>query len=251
MKISLVILTLNEIVGLQSIFERIPLNAVDEILAVDGGSTDGTIEFLRSKNVPVYFQDVKGRGEAFRVAFRKATGDALILFSPDGNEDPADIPKFKPLLEQGNDIVIATRMVKGARNEEDDSWFRPRKWVNHSFTILANLFWNRQKFVTDTINGFRAITKKTWNEIALDGPGYTIEYQGSIRAFKKKLKIAEFPTIESKRIDNGFGSPSFDTGMAFIKIFFYELFVGLKWQPLDQMDGEIEKKRLFRIFWNG
>jgi len=42
-----------------------------------------------------------------------------LFFSPDGNENPADIPKFKPLLEQGNDIVIATRMTKTAHNEED------------------------------------------------------------------------------------------------------------------------------------
>ncbi len=251
MKISLVILTLNEIVGLQSIFDTIPKNAVDEIFAVDGGSTDGTVEFLKKKGIPVYFQDVKGRGEAFRVAFKKAKGDALILFSPDGNEDPLDIPKFKPLLEQGNDIVIATRMVKEAHNEEDEQFFKLRKWVNNAFTLLANLIWNRGKFVTDTINGYRAITKKAWNEIALDGPGYTIEFQGSIRAFKRKLKIAEFPTYESNRIDNGFGSPSFSTGIAFLKIFFYEIKVGKRWLPLDQAEEQIRDKNKFRIFWNG
>jgi glycosyltransferase involved in cell wall biosynthesis len=251
MKISLVILTLNEIVGLKEIFPKIPLNEVDEVIAVDGGSKDGTIEFLKEKNIPVYFQDIKGRGEAFRVAFRKATGDALILFSPDGNEDPNDIPKFKPLLEAGHDIVIATRMVKGAHNEEDEDFLRLRKWVNNAFTLIANILWNRQKFVTDTINGYRAITKKAWNELALDGPGYTIEFQGSIRAFKKKMKIAEFPTYENKRIDNGFGSPSLDTGVAFLKILFHEIKVGRRWKPLDQVSSDIEKKNLFRTFWNG
>ncbi|BDA79180.1 hypothetical protein LPTSP3_g21100 [Leptospira kobayashii] len=251
MKITLVILTLNEIVGLKEIFSKIPLKSVDEIIAVDGGSTDGTVEFLKEKKIPVHFQEIKGRGEAFRVAFKKAKGDALILFSPDGNEDPNDIPKFKPLLEAGNDIVIATRMTKDAHNEEDEQFFKWRKWVNNAFTILANIIWNRSKYVTDTINGFRAITKKTWNEIALDGPGYTIEFQGSIRAFKKKLKIAEFPTYESCRIDNGFGSPSLGTGVAFLKIFFYEIWIGKKWLPLDRAEEDIKKKSLFRTFWNG
>ena len=251
MKISLVILTLNEIVGLREIFQKIPLDQVDEVIAVDGGSKDGTIEFLKEKNIPVYFQDIKGRGEAFRVAFRKAAGEALILFSPDGNEDPADIPKFKPLLEAGHDIVIATRMTKDAHNEEDEDFLRLRKWVNNAFTLIANILWNRQKFVTDTINGYRAITKKAWNELALDGPGYTIEFQGTIRAFKKKLKIAEFPTYENKRIDNGFGSPSLDTGIAFLKILLYEIKIGRRWQPLDQVSADIEKKSLFRTFWNG
>jgi glycosyltransferase involved in cell wall biosynthesis len=250
MKIALVFLTLNEITGLKELFDKIPLKSVDEVFAVDGGSTDGTIEFFKEKNIPVYFQDVKGRGEAFRVAFKKATA-ALIFFSPDGNEDPADIPKFKPLLSEGNDIVIATRMIKGAHNEEDDQIFKWRKWVNNAFTIIANILWNRDKYISDTINGYRAITKKAWNILALDGPGYTIEYQGSIRAFKRGLKIIEFPTYESIRIDNGMGSPSLYTGLAFLRLLLYEIQIGNKWNPLDQEEKEIEKKAARRIFWNG
>jgi glycosyltransferase involved in cell wall biosynthesis len=223
MKISLIFLTLNEITGLKAIFHRIPLNSVDEVLAVDGGSADGTIDFFKRKGIPVYIQDEKGRGEAFRLAFKVAKGDALIFFSPDGNEDPTDIPRFGPLLDAGNDIVIATRMTKDARNEEDDRFWRGRKWANMLFTLIANLVWNRQTYVTDTINGFRAITRSVWDELAPDSPGYTIEYQCSIRAFKKGLAIAEFPTLESPRIDNREGSPSIRTGLAFLRLFFAEL----------------------------
>ncbi|MGE4106261.1 MAG: glycosyltransferase family 2 protein [Bacteriovoracia bacterium] len=228
MKISLVILTLNEIVGLREVFAKIPRNAVDEVFAIDGGSTDGTIEFLRENGVTVYPQTVRGRGEAFREAFRRATGDALIFYSPDGNEDAADIPKFRPHLEGGGDIVIGTRMVKGAHNEEDELLFPLRKWANNAFTLMANVTWNlgptlRGGYVTDTINGFRAITKKAWAQLELDGPGYTIEYQSSIRAFKLGLKIVEFPTYEASRIDNREGSPSLQTGIAFLKLYWGEV----------------------------
>src|SRR4051812_5907733 len=102
MRISLVILTLNEVVGLKSLWSQIPFDSVDEVFCVDGGSTDGTLEFLRTNGIPIYPQTVRGRGEAFRVAFEKATGEAIIFFSPDGNENPADIPLFRPLLEKGN-----------------------------------------------------------------------------------------------------------------------------------------------------
>jgi len=224
MKISLVILTLNEITGLKKIFSRIPIDSVNEVLAVDGGSDDGTIEFFQQKSIPVFVQDQKGRGEAFRLAFQVAKGDALIFFSPDGNEDPADIPKFKPLLEQKNDIVIATRMIKGSRNEEDDQFLRWRKWANKVFTLMANMVWNNQKYVTDTINGFRAITKNAWQKLMPDASGYTIEFQCSIRAFKKGLTIAEFPTSEWPRIDGREGSPSIHTGFAFLRLFISELF---------------------------
>jgi glycosyltransferase involved in cell wall biosynthesis len=218
-----VILTLNEIDGLRVIFSQIPRDTVHEVFAVDGGSTDGTLGFFAEHGVKVFSQSVKGRGAAFRLAFEKASGDALLFFSPDGNEDPRDIPRFQPLLEQGNGMVIATRMVKGAHNEEDELLFKWRKWANNVFNFLANLTWNRGVHVTDTINGFRAITKKAWSELNLDGPGYTIEYQSSIRAFKLGLKVAEFPTHEAVRIDGREGSPSLPTGIAFLKMYFSEI----------------------------
>lgn len=236
MNISLVFLTLNEIVGSKALYENIPLNAFDESLVIDGGSTDGTKEFFHKKRIPVYVQEVKGRGEAFRIAFEKAKGDALIFFSPDGNEDPKDIPKFKSFLDKGYDIVIATRMVKGARNEEDDQILRWRKWANKSFTLMANLTWNKGLFITDTINGFRAITRKAWQELALDGQGYTIEYQSCIRAFKRGLKIAEFPTTEGSRIDDRGGSPSIKTGLVFLRLYFSELRRGNDWKPFNLND---------------
>lgn len=234
MKISLVILTFNEIVGLREIFDKIPLSSVDEAFAIDGGSTDGTLEFFRERKFPVHVQGKRGRGEAFREAFAKASGDALIFFSPDGNEDPADIVKFLPYLRQGYDMVVATRMVRGARNEEDHLVFKWRKWANNAFNLLANWTWNRQPFVTDTINGFRAITREAWRRLALDGPGYTIEYQSSIRAFKLGLRIAEFPTIEGQRLDGREGSPSTQTGIAFLKMYISEIRRGKDWQPLSR-----------------
>ncbi|MCX6126883.1 MAG: glycosyltransferase family 2 protein [Proteobacteria bacterium] len=223
MKLTVAILTLNEIVGLRKIFDEIPTSGVEEIIAIDGGSTDGTIEFLESKGIRVHVQETRGRGEAFRLAFRKAIGDALIFFSPDGNEAAGDILKFRPFLEQGSDIVIGTRMVKEGHNEEDTQFFKWRKWANNAFTLIANLAWNRGVYVTDTINGFRAITRAAWMKLDLDGPGYTIEYQSSIRAFKLGLKISEFPTYEAPRIDGREGSPSIGTGIAFVKMFWREL----------------------------
>jgi len=79
MNLSLVILTYNEIVGLTELFDKIPLDSVDEVFVVDGGSTDGTIEFFNEKDVTVYKQQIKGRGEAFRLAFQKAKGDAILF----------------------------------------------------------------------------------------------------------------------------------------------------------------------------
>ena len=115
-------------------------------------------------------------------------------------------------------------MTKYAENEEDHLFFRWRKWANLTFNLMANAVWNRQgNYVTDSINGYRAITKDAWNKLNPDGTGYTIEYQSTIRALKNKLKIAEFSTREGQRIGPEKGSPSIQTGLAFLKLFQKEL----------------------------
>ncbi len=79
MKSSLIILTLNEIEGVRTLYDRIPFDAADECFVVDGGSIDGTVEFFRERGIKVVSQEIKGRGEAFRIAVKRAEGDHLIF----------------------------------------------------------------------------------------------------------------------------------------------------------------------------
>ena len=226
MTYSLVILTYNEIDGLTALVDKIPLAVVDEVFAVDGGSTDGTLELFATKGIRVIEQQSrKGRGEAFRIAAEHATGDVMIMFSPDGNEATNDIPKFKEIMERtGADVVIASRMMREAYNEEDVSWWRPRKWANNIFNWFVNVAFNRSgTYVTDSINGFRAIKRDLFLTLKQDAVGYTIEYQMTMRCLKLKKKIVEFPTHESARIGGESYAKSIPTGIAFIKCFWHEL----------------------------
>jgi glycosyltransferase involved in cell wall biosynthesis len=199
----------------------------DEIVAIDGGSTDGTVEFYRDRNVRVLGQSSRGRGEAFLLAFRELQSDAFIFFSPDGNEDPADLPKFRRHLESGADLVIASRMMAGAVNEEDHQMLRLRKWANNGFNLLANLMFRKQgPYVTDSINGYRAITAPAARILQLDSRDYTIEYQMTIRAMKHRLNVVEFATIEGQRVAGETGAPSISTGVRFIKKLWTEAGIG-------------------------
>ncbi|MEZ4873259.1 MAG: glycosyltransferase family 2 protein [Bdellovibrionales bacterium] len=230
MKTSLILLTLNERECLEAVFPQIPApgpdSGYDEIVAVDGGSTDGTLEFYKEKGVKVIGQSKRGRGEAFLQTFRELKdSDAYIFFSPDGNEDLKDLSKFKKYINEGADLVIASRMMPESVNEEDHQFFKFRKWANNAFNWAVNVFFNRSgQFVTDSINGYRAITRKAAETLQLNAHDYTIEYQMTIRAMKHKLKIKEFPTIEGQRIAGDTGAPSIPTGIRFIKRFFKELF---------------------------
>ncbi|MBI5884333.1 MAG: glycosyltransferase family 2 protein [Elusimicrobia bacterium] len=223
MKRALVILTFNEIEALPKVFDRIPRDLSHEVFAVDGGSADGTRQFLESRRVPVFGQERRGRGEAFRAAMAKTAADAVVFFSPDGNEDPADIPKLFEALEAGADMAIASRMMKGAFNEEDISWWRPRKWVNLAFGLAANTAFNRGPFVTDTINGFRGISREAFERMAPDAAGFVIEYQMTMRAMKLGLDIVEFPTREGPRLGGHSTASAIPTGIVFLKTLWREL----------------------------
>ena len=228
MKIVLLVIAKNELKNIKHFYK-----SIDDVCKkykviqyfIDANSNDGTLEFLSSKKANVIQQLHSGRGGAILSGFELVKSDAYIVYSPDGNEDIRDLPKFLKFLHEGYDLVIASRMMKESFNEEDDNIFKLRKWVNNIFNFFANFFFNKSKnYVTDSINGFRAVTKKTISTIKLDAYDYTIEYQMSIRCMKSGLSIKEFPTIEGQRKFGVTGAPSFKTGLAFIKRFIMEVF---------------------------
>ncbi len=225
MRTSLIILTRNEINGVKTLLHRLPLTSVDEYFAIDYNSTDGTIEFFEANGIPVIKQHQPGRAEAFRLAAQKAHGQILIFFSPDGNENPVDIPLLIKKIAQGADLAIASRFLKGSRNEEDDQIFKWRKWANQAFTWGVNVcFRTKGPYVTDSVNGYRAISKRIFIDLKLDAKGFAIEYQMTIRTLKRGLIIKEIPTVEGNRIGGLSGSAAIPTGFQFIGVFLRELF---------------------------
>ncbi|MCX5792759.1 MAG: glycosyltransferase family 2 protein [Elusimicrobia bacterium] len=223
---TLILLTYNEIEGATYLFDKVPWQCADEAFAVDGGSKDGTVEFLRSKGLRVVGQDRRGRGRAFQIGMETAKGENVVFFSSDGNEDPADIPVMFKKLEEGSDLVIASRMMKGAFNEEDVKLLRPRKWVNLAFTFAVNALWNRGPYISDTINGFRGITRSAFTKLKCNTDGFDIEFLMTIRAVKLGIRTAEIPTREGARIGGVSTAESWPTGMLFVKRLLNEIALG-------------------------
>jgi glycosyltransferase involved in cell wall biosynthesis len=224
MKTTLIILTRNEIEGIRALFNAIPLDAVDECFAIDYRSSDGTTEFLKEKGIRVIAQEKAGRGEAFRMGIASATGDAVVFFSPDGNENPQDIPKLLSAIREGYDLAIASRFLPGSRNEESEQRLPLRAWANRAFTLLANLCFRGH--LTDTINGFRAMRKQSFERLHLDAAGFAIEYQISIRAMKLRLRIKEIPTREGDRIGGQSTAHSIPTGLKVLRVLMREIWIG-------------------------
>ncbi|MBM4344108.1 MAG: glycosyltransferase family 2 protein [Deltaproteobacteria bacterium] len=220
MTVDLILLVLNEIDGLRAVLPQVPREFFNRVMAVDGGSTDGSVEFLQEQGVEVVNQSRRGRGQAFSLGVAASTAEAFVFFSPDGNEDPADLPKMVAFLRDGADLVIASRMCAGAVNEEDSQLLKPRRWVNNAFNLALNALFNprpRAAFVTDSINGYRGLRRSALPAVEPFPDDYTVEYRMTARALQAGLRVVEFATHERDRVGGETKVPSLQAGLRFIR----------------------------------
>ena len=86
-------------------------------------------------------------------------------------------------------------------------------------------------YITDTINGYRGVTKRAMELMATDEDGFPIEYQMSIRSMKLELKVREIPTHEGQRLGGRSTAESLPTGMRFLRRLLSEIRAGRSFAP--------------------
>lgn len=206
MKVTLLIPTLNEEVGMRTVMPKVKKEWVDQILVVDGKSKDDTVKVAREMGYDVVIQQTPGIRGAYMDALPHIKGDVILTFSPDGNSIPELIPVCINKFKEGYDMVIVSRYAQGAKSEDDDAVTSFGNWL---FTFSINLF-HRAKY-TDAMVIYRIYPKKLIYdlELHLDKSFETeeklfktkISWEPllSIRAAKRKLRITEIPGDEPKR----------------------------------------------------
>lgn len=196
--------TYNEIDGMKAIMPLIDRKWCDQILILDGGSTDGTVEYARDNGYEVLVQSRPGLINAYRECYPHIRGEILITFSPDGNSVADKIPPLIEKMKEGYDMVIVSRYLPGARSDDDTKMTAMGNWV---FTKLINTLFHGN--YTDAMVMFRAYRTKLIEELGLMEDGF-VEKQFrdmvswepwlSMRAAKRRVRIGEIPGDEPARV---------------------------------------------------
>lgn len=224
MKIALCLLTFNELEGCKHDIPLIQMDQFDEIYAVDGGSLDGTVEYIKSMGIKVFKQPKKGLNAACVHAVNICKSEAIIFYHPKGTIPVKDTLKFRDYFEKGYGLVIGSRIAKGGVNEEDSKIFKFRKWFVMMIATLSSLLFRKEGiFIWDVLHGFRGCTVNAFRKINPVDHGLSIDIEMVSRAYKFKIKRIEFPTIETCRISGETHFKAFPTGCKLIKYLFQEL----------------------------
>ena len=194
--VSVIVPTLNESKNIAFVLDRIP-STVDEIIIVDGHSTDDTLEKVRLHYpyVRTMTQEGKGKGNALTCGFSAARGDIVVMLDGDGSTDPGEVDRFVDVLESGADFAKGTRFAEGGASV-DISFIR--RFGNATFKTLVNRLWGTK--YTDMCYGYNAFWRRHLPTLNVDCNGFEVETLMNIRATQGRLNVVEVPSFESERM---------------------------------------------------
>jgi Glycosyl transferase family 2 len=216
--VSVVLPVLNEAKNLPAVFETLP-SWVDEIILVDGRSTDDTIEVARQlrPDVRVVLQGGVGKGDALAAGFAAATGDILVAIDGDGSTDGSEIIRFVSVLLSGADFAKGSRF-NSAGGSADITVVR--RYGNKCLNLAVNRLFGTS--FSDLCYGYNAFWARHLPKLDLDSPGFEIETLMSIRAAQAGLQIHEVPSYERLRQHGSSNLHAIKDGWRILKLIAHE-----------------------------
>ena len=196
MKLSIIIPCYNEINYIEKVIDSINSQKIEnkEIIVVDDASTDGTKEKLielKEKNkvdILIHHEINLGKGGSLRTAFKKVSGEIIIIQDADLEYNPKDYSKLiKPIIEGNADVVYGSRFL-GGEDAHRVLYFWNRV-ANALLTTFANILVDMN--LTDMETGFKAFKKTALDGIVIAENRFGFEPEITVKLAKKKLKFFE------------------------------------------------------------
>lgn len=205
--VSVVIPTRNEARNIGIVLTALP-DGIDEVVLVDGGSVDGTVDAaLRVRpDLRVVQQSRRGKGNALAAGFAAASCDYVVMIDADGSMDPLEIAAFVGALDAGADYAKGSRFMTGGGSDDIS---RLRDVGNKALNGLTNLLFGTR--YSDLCYGYNAFRRDCIASFTLPDPhdtdveahwgdGFEIETMINVRVARAGKVIAEVPSFEHPRI---------------------------------------------------
>jgi glycosyltransferase involved in cell wall biosynthesis len=194
MRISVVIPCFNERETIEQVVRAVRESTIPdlEIIVVDDGSTDGSVDVLREKISPmvdriVYRPRNEGKGAALRDGFALATGGVVVVQDADLEYNPADYPiLLEPILSGKADAVFGSRFMGGQPHRVLYFWHMAG---NKFLTLLSNMCTNLN--LTDVETGYKAIRAELAKKLDLRENGFGVEPEITAKLAKTRCRIYE------------------------------------------------------------
>jgi len=195
--IILLLPVLNELEGLKATLPYIDRSLFTDVVVVDGGSTDGTIEYAWQEELTIVSQLRKGLQFAVYDMVMAHDVDYIVEFSPDGNCQPEYLKPLVDVLKQGVSLAVVSRYLRGARSYDDNFITAFGNWIfTKGFSLLG------PAAVTDSLGIYRGfkrdIVKDPLFEKMLVGPVFEPLVTGICQI--RKYPLAEIAGDEPPRI---------------------------------------------------
>jgi glycosyltransferase involved in cell wall biosynthesis len=218
-RIAVVVPCLNEERDLSGVLGSLP-SSVDEVILVDGGSIDGSIECARRcrADVKIVHQLARGKGLALITGMLQASSDIVIFLDADGSMHGEEIPDFLDALVAGAALARGSRRLPGG-GSSDFTWIRSVgnllltkivnalygvRWTDLAYGYFALrmdalLALDLSDLVHQATNPESAHSASSSRRVLPYGHGFEIESLIFCRAARRGLVVKEVPSFEDKR----------------------------------------------------
>jgi glycosyltransferase involved in cell wall biosynthesis len=162
------------------------LKVTPNVIVVDDGSSDRTFEIAQAQGVWSLRHSLNlGKGAALKTgiefAFNELQADAIIMMDGDDQHEATEINQFMAELDKGHDLVF------GVRQEASNMpWLKLK--INRLGSFVTYLLFG--EYILDIPSGYKALTKKGYQQVAWDAVNYAVEIEIAARTAKKKLPYA-------------------------------------------------------------